>query len=443
MFSTIFLICALQAQENWPQWRGPALNGISSSKDLPTTWSNTENIVWKTPLPSWSAGTPAIWGDRIFVTSPSKTENTQPAPPPEPEDEGRRRRGGDGRDPGGQKLLLLCLSKRDGTILWQQQLDEGNELFRKQNNSSPSPVTDGKHVWVVTGNGTVVALTPEGRKVWQKNLQEEYGEFGLGWGYGSSPLLYDGKLIIEVLHGRRTDDPSYLVAFEGATGKVIWRVERPTDAVDESPDAYTTPTLFQYNGQMQIVVSGGDYVTGHDPDTGRELWRTAGLNPQKDRNYRIIASPITTENMIYAPTRKKPLLALRAEDGGEVPEISLAWKWEGPAGTDVPTPICDGKYFYMVDDRGLVVCLKAGSGEVVWGPERTAQGNVSASPLLADGKIYITNEQAVTTVLAAGDKFEVKATNELDGSYTLASPAVSGSQLFVRTESHLYCIGKP
>ena len=189
------------------------------------------------------------------------------------------------------------------------------------------------------------------------------------------------------------------------------------------------------------MISGGDYVTGHQPDTGKEIWRSGGLNPSQEGNYRVVGSPFAVEGIIYAPTRKRPLLALRAGGTGDITDSHLLWKWDGPGAPDVPTPACDGTYFYMVDDRGLVTCLDAKTGEVVWGPERTAQGTVSSSPILADDKLYITNEYAVTTVIAAGPAFKVLATNELDGSYTLSSPAVSDSQLFMRTGTHLYCIG--
>ncbi|MEX0937453.1 MAG: PQQ-binding-like beta-propeller repeat protein [Pirellulales bacterium] len=453
------------ADENWPQWRGPNGNGISNSTNLPAEWGPEQNIAWKTELPSWSGGTPIIWGDRIFITSPSAKaeEEPQQQAAAQQEDEndqqpgqrrGRGRRGvggrgfggrgfGDGgRDPGGNDLLLLCISKSDGEVLWTQKLDDGNRLYRKQNLSSPSPVTDGNHVWVVTGTGAVTAFDIEGNQVWQNNLQQQYGDFGLNWGYASSPLLHDGKLIIEVLHGQHTDEPSYIVALDAQTGQQVWRQERPTDALFESPDAYTTPVVLEHEGQTQIVVSGGDYVTGHDPQTGKELWRAAGLNPERQRNYRIIASPTVADGMIYAPTRQRPLIALRAGGSGDVTESHLAWRWTQGGGPDVPTPISDGERFYMVDDRGLVNCLDAKTGERVWGPLRTAQGTVSASPLLADGKLYVINESAVTTVIdVSGDEPQVTATNELDGGYTLSSIAVSGSQLFIRTQSHLYCIG--
>jgi outer membrane protein assembly factor BamB len=255
-------------------------------------------------------------------------------------------------------------------------------------------------------------------------------------------MLHQGKLIIQVLHGSHTAEPSYIVAFDALTGKPIWRQERRTDAVAECPDAYTTPALLGSGASAQIVISGGDYVTGHDPKTGKELWRAGGLNPQKRRNQRIVASPFVADGILYAPSRKTPLLALRPGAGGDAGPPRTLWTWEGLGAPDVPTPVCDGRYFYMVEDSGRVTCLDAKSGKLIWGPERTGQGNVSASPLLADDKLYVTNESGVTTVLAAGPQFKVLATNELDGGYTLSSPAVAGSNLFLRTASHLYCIGK-
>lgn len=434
----------VHAETNWPNWRGPHRDGRSDAKNLPMKWSDSDNIVWKIPLPSWSAATPIVWGDRIFVTSPSKPEPKPEAEQKETEDQDRtaRRRRQSVLDPGGSELLLLCVSKKDGKILWQRVLDENNKIHRKQNDATPSPVTDGKYVWAVTGTGKVSAFDMEGKQIWKKDLQKDYGPFGHNWGYGSSPLLHDGRLVIEVLHGMKTDDPSYIVSFDGYTGEVLWRQERPTDAEMESPDAYTTPVLLEYDGKTQIVISGGDYVTGHDFETGNEIWRAAGLNPLKRRNYRIVPTPIIVDGIIYAPTRKNPLLALKVGGTGDITESHLVWKYDGSGAPDVPSPVCDGKYFYMVDDRGLVTCLDAKTGDLIWGPEKTTEGIVSASPVLVEDRLYIVNENAVTSIVSVGPEFKLLATNELDGSYTLASPAVSDSQLFIRTSTHLYCIGQ-
>ena len=423
-FINLYSTGTAQDQQNWPHWRGPYHNGISEAKKLPTTWSSTKNIVWKTKLPWWGASTPIIWGDLIFVVSPSEVEGEDLK----------------AHNPGGSELLLLAISKNDGKVVWQQKLDNKNELHRKSNDASPSPVTDGNHIWVVTGTGKVIAFDLRGKKIWQRDLQQEYGTFGLNWGYGSSPLLYKNNLIIEVLHGMHTDEPSYILCLDTQSGKTRWYQERPTDARNESPDSYTTPFLHNYNGKTEIIITGGDYVTGHDIETGKEIWRAAGLNPLNRGNFRIISSPIAVDGIIYAPTRKRPLLALKAGGMGDITTSHLLWKWEDDGGPDVPSPISDGKVFYMVDDKSKITCLDAKKGTVIWGPEKTTGGIVSASPVLADGKIYIVNEQGITAVVSAGKEFKQLAINELDGSYTLSSPAISGSKLYIRTGMYLYCI---
>jgi outer membrane protein assembly factor BamB len=321
-------------------------------------------------------------------------------------------------------------------------VDRGNEIKMKHNSSSPSPVTDGKHVWVVSGNGVVSCFDLQGKETWKFSLPEKFGRLGLQHGYGSSPLLLDGKLIVQVLHGMRTDDPSYLVALDASTGAVAWRVERPTDAVNESPDAYTTPAVLEVNGKKQIVVLGGDYVTGHDAETGAEVWRSGGLNPRKARDYRIVPSPTVRDGIIFAPTRQTPLLALKVGGKGDITESHRLWSFTGKAAPDVPTPITDGTWFYMVDDAGQMTCLKAQTGETIWGPEDLGVGRVTASPILADGKIYVISETAETAVLEAGPEYKLLAKNALDGSYTLSTPAAAGNELFVRTANHLYCIAK-
>ncbi len=452
-------IAATAVSADWPQWRGPHGDGISTAKNLPIDWNADKNIAWKTALPSWSGSTPIIVGDRVFVTSPSaqpKVEEPEVAPAEPPP--GRRPRGPRGAGggapqrrgppqagvdgPGGQELLLICLSRADGSLLWQTQLDTGNELKRKQNNSSPSPVSDGKHVWAATGNGIVRAYTIDGKALWQVDLQKEYGDFGLNWGYASSPLLYQGKLIIEAVRGQNTDAPGYVVALDGKTGNEVWQVDRPSDAPWESKDAYTTPIPVIVGGKTQIVVSGGAYVTSHDPKTGKEIWRSGGLNPENSRNYRIIASPVAANGIVYAPSRKTPLLAIRADGKGDVTESHLAWKMEDRAGPDVPTPISDGTYFYVLNDFGQISCFNAQTGATIWGPEETGIGRVSSSPILADGKLYLVSETADVAVVQAGPEFKLLGTNNLEGGYTLSSPAAAGDQLFIRTAEFLYCISK-
>src|SRR6185295_15549638 len=167
--------------------------------------------------------------------------------------------------------------------------------------------------------------------------QKDYGRFGFNYGYASSPLLHEASLYVQVLHGMRTDDPSYVLRLDAATGKTLWRVLRPTRAIYESPDAYTTPALLRYGSTTEIVITGGDVATGHDPGTGKELWRAEGLNPTNDPIHRIVASPIVSGDMIYTPSRERPMLALRAGGRGDVTKSHLAWSFEN--GPDVPTPV--------------------------------------------------------------------------------------------------------
>ncbi|HXE79872.1 MAG TPA: PQQ-binding-like beta-propeller repeat protein [Vicinamibacterales bacterium] len=407
------LLCAGTASasaENWPQWRGPHLNGTSRETGLPVEWTKEKNIAWKLPLPDRSGATPIIWGSHIFLNVAD-----------------------------GGEIFLWAVDRTKGTVLWKRRLDGGDQRMRKHNMSSPSPVTDGRHVWVMTGTGVLKCFTFEGREVWSRDIEADYGPFGLNWGYASSPLLLDGALYVQVLHGMKTDDPSYVMRIDAATGKTVWRVERPTDAIQESPDAYTTPAVMRIGGRTELIVSGGDVVTGHDPETGRELWRVNGLNPKNNPWNRIVASPVVSADMVYAPSRERPLLAIRGGGRGDVTRSHLAWEFHN--GPDVPTPVTDGKYFYVVNDKGIVYCLDAKSGKTIYGPQRIRSGTYSSSPVLADGRIYATSEEGVTTVFQAGPEFKVLAENVLD-EYVLSSPAISEGQIFIRTDAHLYAIGQ-
>jgi outer membrane protein assembly factor BamB len=400
---------AVPHAENWPHWRGPSHNGISGETNLPVKWSKTDGVTWRLALPEWSGSTAIVWGERIFLNVAE-----------------------------GQEIFLWAIDRTKGEPLWKRTLGGGNHRERKQNMSSPSPVTDGRSVWVMTGTGILKAFDFAGKELWVRDIPKDYGPFGLNWGYASSPLLHGDSLYVQVLHGMKTDDPSYLLRIDKASGKTLWRVERPTKAIRESPDSYTTPALVAHKEGTEIVVTGGDAVTGHDPATGKELWRSDGLNPTNNPAYRIVASPVFHNGIVYAPTRERPLLALRPGGRGDVTATHRIWSFD--SGPDVPTPVTDGTYFYIVRDNGVMFCLDAKTGKVVYGPERLRPGTYSGSPVLADGKIYVTNEDGVTMVVKAGARFEILAENEL-GEYTLSSPAVSDGQLLIRTESALYVIG--
>jgi outer membrane protein assembly factor BamB len=454
---------------NWPHWRGPSHDGVSRETALPVSWGakcadappaepaasspaptpepaaappqgrgggrggggregrplvsvscgkiETTNVAWKLPMPAYSGSTPIIWGNTIFLNT-ATAANTG-------------------------ALELWAVDRTTRAVTWKRPLADTNHMERKQNMSSPSPVTDGQHVWVMTGVGVLKAFDFAGKEIWARNLQTDYGKFGLNWGYASSPLLRGDALYVQVLHGMKTDDPSYVLKIDKRTGKTLWRVERPTEAVSESPDSYTTPLWVESNGRAEVVITGADVVSGHDPETGREYWRADILNPRRDRNYRIIASPTFVDGLIIAPTRNNPMVAMRPGGSGDVAASHVAWTFaQGP---DVPTPVSDGKLLYIVRDGGVVFALDVKTGATVYGPERLPPGTYSASPVLADGKIYVTTEEeGLTTVFRAGPKFEILSSNSLLGDcspYCLSTVAVSDGQLFFRTSSFLWAIG--
>lgn len=395
------------AADNWPHWRGPLRTGVSAESGLPLTWNAEDNLAWKLALPAVSGATPIVWDDHLFLNVAD-----------------------------GGRIHLWAVDRGTGEVRWRRELDDRDEAKRKGNMSSPSPVTDGEHVWVMTGTGVLRAFDFSGDEKWSRKLQAEYGKFGILHGYSSSPLLHDGVLYVQVLHGFYTDDPSYVMAIDAASGETRWRVERPTDAPKEAPDAYTTPALLTRGGRTELVVTGGDYVTGHSLATGAELWRLGGLNPTANPMQRIVASPIVVGQMIFVPSRVSPLLALSAGEEG-APRVA----WSTDDGPDVPTPAVTEDYVFILRDRGVMLCLDRESGEVVWGPERIDAAVYSASPVVADGRVYVTSEAGKTTVLAAGPEFRVLAENTVD-EYTLASLAVADGHIYLRTAGHLFAIGR-
>jgi outer membrane protein assembly factor BamB len=469
--SVIVFLAGTAVGEDWPHWRGPSRDGVSREVGLPVSWGaqcstasrdgapaaaignafvapggqrgqggfgggfggfgqgrpivplgcsqfEEQNIAWKLRLPAYSGSTPIIWKDMIFLNMATEANRGQ--------------------------LELWAVDRRTKSVAWTRKLADTNHMENKQNMSTPSPITDGQHVWVMTGVGILKAFDFAGKEIWSRDLQSEYGRFGLNWGYASSPLLHGDALYVQVLHGMKTDDPSYVMKIDKATGKNLWRVERLTDAVSESPDSYTTPAWIEANGRAELIITGGDVVSGHDPETGREYWRADVLNPQRDRSYRIVASPTIVGDLIVAPTRNNPMVAVRPGGNGDVAKTHIAWSFaQGP---DVPTPVSDGTLLYVVRDNGVVFALDVKTGSTVYGPHRLPSGTYSASPILADGKIYVTTEaEGLTTVFRAGPKFEILSSNSLADDcspYCLSTVAVSEGQLFLRTASYLWVIGE-
>jgi len=398
--------------ENWPHWRGPNKNGVVTAEtNLPLKWSPTENIQWKVALPGRSGSTPIVWGDHIFL------QVTQ-----------------------GGNIEFWAVDRKTGAVRWKRPLGGGNVRQMKANMSTPSPVTDGQSVWVLTSTGLLRRFDFEGKELWARDFIKDHGQWGLQWGYGSSPVLYEDSLIVQVLHGMHTDAPSYLLRIDKATGRTLWRIERPNSAVQESPDSYTTPTIVRTaSGSLELIVSGADCVTGHDLATGRELWRVNGMNPSGRTDYRVVASPVAHNDIVFVPSRERPLVAIRTGGRGDVTTSHKLWSTD--LGPDVPTPVTDGKYLYILRDNGTVYCHDIATGAAVYSGQRATPGTYSASPILADGKLYMTSEDGTTTIVKAGPQFEILARNELD-DYTLSTPVIVKGQIFMRTDSALWAIGK-
>ena len=414
---------------DWPQWRGPDLSGSSPDTGFAKNWSATEGVRWKTPLPGFSGATPAVSGERIFVSSPNADKD----------------------------LLLLCLNRRDGKVLWQKVLSTGDTTKGKTspNMASPSPVTDGKTVYVLFGTGEFVALDFDGKIVWQRNLAVEFGRFSLMWLYGSSPLLFEGHLYLQVLQrdpvppdythalDGKAERESFLLCMDAATGKTVWRVVRPTDAGRESQESYATPMPLLFNGRKELVIIGGDFLTGHALDTGAELWRAGGFNPKKGEWMRIVPSPVIYKDVaIAAGPKRVPVIAVRSGGSGEVTESRTLWKFE-EFPPDVCTPVLYNNILHVLDgDKQMLTALEPETGEKKWQVSLGVRENFKASPTAADGRVYCISERGTVVVVDTASGQVVHTVEMGGGSPTRSSVVLSGGDILLRTAEELICIGK-
>ena len=413
--TTLLLALPAAADDaNWPAWRGPNHDGSSAAKDLPDTFSTTENVRWVVDMPGEAASTPIIWNDRIVLTSV---------------------------DDATRNLVTLCLDRATGKELWRHDAGPGTRAGQNNNMASPSPVTDGKHIYSFFGTGVLVALDFDGKVRWQRNLQAD-DRFRIQFGYSASPLLHDSKLYVPVIHRAK----SYLLCINTADGKELWRVERPSKAQAESLESYSTPVIARSGDKLQIVLTGGDCFTGHDPDTGKELWRWDHYNPRRIGHWRLVVSATPGpegSNLIYAAGPKgAPLFAIPTDRTGELPEDAAKWQFNANP-PDVPTATLYKNRLYVLDDRKKVLtCLKPDTGDVVWKADLDCRGVFRASPVAADGKIYLINVDGEAYVIAAQDEYKLlHRTDMSDGQRCWSSIAVADKTLLIRTESKLYNLG--
>jgi outer membrane protein assembly factor BamB len=421
------LVCASE----WPHWRGPNFNGTSYETDLPTDWSQTENIAWTADLPGSSAATPIIWSDRVFIS---------------------------GLDASRKVLLAMCFDRTNGKLLWKHDIAEGISRDERSTFAASSPVTDGKIVVFFYARGELACFNVDGTPRWERSLHDDYGEFAIQWTPASSPTIFDGKLFIQVLqrdvpargHGMRDKvNESYILAVDPGNGKTLWRHIRPSKARAESREAFSTPIPATIDGQRQLLVVGGDALTGHDLATGTELWRWGTWNPRRIGHWRHVPSPIVGGNIVLACAPKNdPIYAIRVKGTGVYDDSAIAWVSRDvkEVSSDVPTPAYyDGDFFVLSDLRKHLSRVEPQTGKVKWSTETPGRRKYEASPLAADGRIYIVDHSGEVAIVdaASGDILRQIQMDEPRGQQVVrASIAAAHGQLFIRTTGKLYCVGK-
>jgi outer membrane protein assembly factor BamB len=403
--------------DHWPQWRGPKNDGHSAETGLPAKWS-AENAVWKLPMPGQGGSTPAVWGDRIFLTSE------------------------DGPD-----VVLMCVSTA-GKELWRRPLGTHNGkkyMSGEGNNASASPTTDGKHVWAFDGAGHLACFTVAGEPVWSLDVQAKYGEFKIWHGMHVTPLIDGDRIYLSLLHS----NAALVLALDKMTGREIWKHTRASDATDENEHSYASPLIWRRGGDEYLVVHGGDYCTAHRLTDGTEIWRLGGLNPPRpgepyNKYLRFVATPLVTPDLIVVPTAKKgPVVGLDPAARGKIDRGSPGEIWRSPRITpDVPSPLMHDGRVYLCSETGLFSCLDAKTGQEVYPPVQLRKGIYRASPVFAGGLIYVTGRDGVTTVIRSGPLFEKVAENPI-GDDVSASLAPADGRIYIRGWKSLYAVGRP
>jgi outer membrane protein assembly factor BamB len=386
---------------DWPGWRGPALDGKSRDRSAPTKWSRTENVAWKVPVPGRGHSSPALWGDRLFLTTADESAQTQ---------------------------RVLAFDRKTGKALWDTTAHTGGfeRKHEKNSHASATPACDGRHVYSAFVHARAVHVTAtdlDGKIVWQR----EAGPYESQHGYGSSPVLHRETVIVvaDSMKG------SFLAALDKATGKIVWRIDRPVTGRNGS---YQSPVVATLAGKPQLVIQGTRLTTGYDPDSGKVLWTCTGPSEVTG------CTPAFDDKHVFATGGfpEKEILAVRADGSGDVTKTHVAWRSKKGV-TYVPSPVHHAGRLYVVNDTGTATCFDAATGREVW--SERLNGAFTSSPVLVGDRLYVTNETGRTYVLKTGDKFEQVAANDL-GEGVLATPAVAGGRLYLRAAGHLYCISQ-
>jgi outer membrane protein assembly factor BamB len=402
---------------NWPQWRGPDGDGISKETGLPTTWGPSTNMAWTLDLPGRAGSTPAVWGDRMFLTC---------------------------EDLDGKQILLMCIST-GGKELWRKKLgaNTGRGRFMRDEgeNASPSPSTDGKHVWAFAGTGDLACFDIDGKEVWSFNVQDRYGKYGAQHGLHNTPLLDGDRLYVQYFI-RAT---AYVVALDKRNGDDMWKVERKSDGTGENLDSYTSPVMWRNGKDAYLITHGNDYAIAHKLEDGSEIWRVGGLNPKDGyrRDLRFVSSPVATPDLIVIPSAKDHgVVGLKPDAKGLVMPGSSSELWRLTKGTpDVSSPLVYDGIVYLCRD-GSLLTLDAKTGKELYA-QSIHRDRYRASPVVtADGNVYLTAHDGTVTVVKAGPQFKEVAVNKLTDDLT-ASPAISNGRIYLRGWKTLYAIGAP
>ncbi|MEO8426717.1 MAG: PQQ-binding-like beta-propeller repeat protein [Verrucomicrobiota bacterium] len=393
--------------ENWPEFRGPTGQGHSMARNLPLEWKAASegpgtNIVWKQGIPGKGWSSPVFYDGRIYLTSAVG-----------------------GNDASSLSLRAICVNASDGRILWNAEVFSRDNLTRiheKNSHASPTPLVEGNRLYVHFGHNGTACLDLRGNIVW-RNTSIVYEPVH---GSGGSPILADDKLIFSC---DGASDP-FVVALDKATGKVLWKTRRESDA--KKKFSFSTPLLIDVEGQKQVISPGSGVVCAYDPATGREIWRV------RYDGYSVVPRPVYGHGLVFFSTGfdHPSVMAIRPNGLGDVTETHVVWTVSRGA-PNTPSPLLVGEELYLVSDIGLASCLDAQTGKVYW--QERVVGNCSGSPVYAGGRIYIQDEQGLGVVIKPGRKFQKLAGNPL-GERTLASYAIGDDALFIRGEVHLYRI---
>ena len=429
------------APGNWPTWRGPSNAGIAPAATPPTKWSETENVKWKTKVPGLGFSTPIVWNDRIYLLTAIEGEDTAPKAPPADSDSagadadkkgGKRGKGGGGFG-GGLKptkfheFVVMALNRADGKIIWQKTArKEVPHEGRHQTNSyaSGSPVTDGEHLYVPFGSRGFYCYDLNGNLKWEKDFGDM--QTRMSFGEGSSPALAGNMLIIHWDH----EADSFIVGLDKKTGREVWRKTR------DERSSWSTPLIVEVGGKLQAIVVATKRTRSYDPATGDVIWEASGMTEN------VIPTPVTGHGLLYATSgfRGNALQAIKLTARGDVSDSdSIVWSLrKGTPYTPSPALSGDRLYFTKGNDAYLS-CVNALTGEVHYQDQQLAGlRGIYASPIAANGNLYIIGRNGTSVVIKDTTKFEVVATNVLNENID-ASPVAVGKDLFLRTHEHLYC----